>query len=234
MKRRRTHAAFARALVSCLLCCVWLVAARPAMAGQPYETDDPEPVACHHLEVDLQYSRQGPNPTTAPSIEVDYGPTQNIELSVAAQPGETDVGSAIRFVTESKNSPQIGFLPEIDFKRDGSTESFLPVWIQKSVGRFTIYGGSGVSHSYVSSGVTLQYRANETSSYGAEFFTNNPRVAGGQAMPRFNLGYTGQLDEAHAIMLSAGRNFGPGVHYTFYVGYQMILAPKGHASNCGQ
>jgi len=220
--------------MTCVLGLVWVLAGKPAIAGQPYETDDPEPVACHHVEVDLQYSRQGPNPSTVPSVEIDYGSTQNIELSVATQPGETGVGSAIRFVTETKSRPQIGFLPEIVFKRDGSSESFLPIWIQKSVGKFTIYGGSGVSPTYVSSGVTVQYHAHHNSSYSAEFFTDNPRTPANQAMPRFNIGYTGQIDEAHAIMLSAGRNFGPDARYRFYVGYQVIFAPKGHASNCGE
>jgi hypothetical protein len=223
----------ARALVASLVSLACLVDASRAFAGQPYETDDPEPVACHHVEVDVQYSRQGPNPTTVPSVEIDYGPTKNVELSVAAQPGETEVGSAIRFVSETENSPQIGLLPSIVFKSDGSSESFLPLWIQKTVGKWTVYGGTGVSQSYVSSGITTQYALSNRSSFGAEFFTDNPRMPGEKSQPRFNLGYNGQLDEGHAVMLSAGRNFGPGSHYTFYVGYQVIFAPRGHTSNCG-
>jgi hypothetical protein len=222
----------ARALIACLLCFAYVVTADPAIAGQPYETDDPEPVACHHVEVDLQYSRQGPNPSTAPSVEIDYGPIQNVELSVAAQRGETELGAAIRFVPETKSSPQIGFLPDVVLKSDGSSETFLPIWIQKTTGKWTFYGGSGVSQGYVSSGITAQFTPSARSSFGVEFFTDNARTAAETSQPRFNLGYTDQLDEGHAIMLSAGHNFGPDSHYTFYVGYQVIFAPKGHASNC--
>ncbi len=232
MIHRGFRLAHARALIPCLLCLVCIAVAEPASAGQPYETDDPEPVACHHVEVDLQYSRQGPNPTTAPSVEIDYGPTQNIEVSVAAQRGETELGAAIRFLPETKSTPQIGFLPDIVLKSDGTSETFLPIWIQKTMGKWTLYGGSGVSQTYVSSGITAQFTPSAHSSFGAEVFTDNPRTSGEKSQPRFNLGYTGQLDKAHAIMLSAGRNFGPDARYTFYVGYQFILAPKGHASNC--
>jgi hypothetical protein len=223
----------ARALITCLFGLAYVVIAQPAIAGQPYETDDPEPVACHHVEVDLQYSRQGLNPsTTAPSVEIDYGPTQNVELSVAAQRGETELGTAIRFVPETKSFPQVGFLPDIVLKDDGSSETFLPIWVQKTIGKWTFYGGSGISQTYVSSGITAQFTPSAHSSFGAEVFTDNQRTPGQTSQPRFNLGYTGQLDEGHAIMLSAGRNFGPASHYTFYVGYQVILAPKGHAPNC--
>jgi hypothetical protein len=69
-----------------------LIALRnPASAGPPFETDDPEPVACHHVELDIAEARQGEPASTGYLWEADYGPTQDIETSIGGQPGEIDL-----------------------------------------------------------------------------------------------------------------------------------------------
>lgn len=204
----------------------------PACAGPPYETDDPEPVACHHLEVDVAEARQGIDPDTTPVYEVDYGPTQNIELSIAGQKDEVQLGSALRFVSETKTRPQAAFLPAVTFKSDGSKETLLPIWLQKTVKQWTAFGGTGVSQRSTFSGIALLRSFRSGSSVGAELFRESPRHGGVDPVLKFNLGYVAQLDETHALMFSAGRAFSGAPRFTFYVGYQLIVAPRARAANC--
>lgn len=219
--------------VAVCLAFVWASAASPAQAGPPYETDDPEPVACHHLEVDVAQARQGIDAGTSPTYEVDYGPTQNIELSVAGQRGELQLGSALRFISETKSRPQVAFLPALTFHSDGTKETLLPIWLQKTVKQWTAFGGTAVSQSSTFSGIALIRNFRSGSSLGAEFFRESPRHAAPDPVLKFNLGYTAQLDETHALMFSAGRAFGSAPRFTFYLGYQVIVAPRAHAANCG-
>src|SRR5579864_2638327 len=107
---------------------------RPAVAGPPYQTDDPEPVACHHVEVDYAYARQGVDAPRVQTAEVDYGPTQNVELSIATQGDDVELGSALRFISETKTRPQVSFLPAVTFKSSAAPETFLPIWVQKTSG----------------------------------------------------------------------------------------------------
>ena len=205
-----------------------------ALAGPPFETDDPVPVACHHIEIDIAQARQGSDTATStPTAEIDYGPTENVELSVAAQSGEVQLGTALRFVTENAKRPQIAFLPSITFKSDGTSETLLPIWVQKSWGPWTAFGGSGISQNIVFTGVALQHDLPRGSTLGVEFFHTNARSAAGEFRTNFNVGYTYQLGEQHAIMLAVGRSLvqsSAGV--SFYAGYQIIVAPHGHAGNC--
>ncbi|MBV8726622.1 MAG: hypothetical protein JO233_02460 [Candidatus Eremiobacteraeota bacterium] len=211
-----------------------LLSASDAVAGPPFETDDPVPVACHHIEIDVAQARQGSDSAQAtPTGEIDYGPTQNIELSIAGQSGELQLGSALRFVTENGSRPQVAFLPSVTFKSDGTSETFLPLWLQKSWGPWTAFGGGGISQNVVFSGVALQHDLPGGSALGVEFFRSSARSPAGESRTNFNIGYIYQAGEQHAIMLAVGRSLIQGsARLSFYAGYQVVVAPHGHAANC--
>ena len=211
-----------------------ITAPQRTLAGPPFETDDPVPVPCHHIEIDAAEARQGSDTAPAtPTIEFDYGPTQDVELSIAAQSGELQLGSALRFVTETTTRPQISFLPSITFRSDGSSETFLPLWIQKSWGPWTVFGGSGISQNTVFSGVALQHDLRGGSAIGLEVFHTSARSSLGETRTNFNLGYTGQIGEDHAILLALGRSLvRSSAGISFYAGYQLIVAPRRRAPNC--
>ncbi|MBV9278312.1 MAG: hypothetical protein JOZ97_08760, partial [Candidatus Eremiobacteraeota bacterium] len=182
--------------------CACAISAIPmsTLAGPPFETDDPVPVACHHIEIDAAEARQDSDAASAtPTLEIDYGPTQDVELSIAGQSGEVQLGAALRFVTETPARPQIAFLPSITFKSDGTSETFLPVWLQKSWGPWTAFGGGGISQNMTFSGVALQHDLSGGSTLGLEFFHAGARSSSGETRTNFNVGYTGQFGENHAL-----------------------------------
>jgi len=137
-------------------------------AGPPYITDDPEPVKYRHWEIYLAsiFTEQTDAwTTTPPHLEVNYGALPNLQLhailpmSLYAPAegassygyGDTELGAKYRFLQERKWRPQIGTFPLLELPTgsharnlgSGHVQSFLPLWMQKSIGPWTAYGGGG-------------------------------------------------------------------------------------------
>jgi len=96
---------------------------------------------------------------------VNYGPIPNLQLHVIAPLvfyvpsegpssygyGDTELGIKLRFVQEGAWLPQIGTFPLLEVPSgshdrnlgSGHLQTFLPLWLQKSVGKWTAYGGGG-------------------------------------------------------------------------------------------
>lgn len=204
----------------------------PALAGPPFETDDPEPVECHHVEIDVAQARQGEPASSGYLWEVDYGPTQNVETSIGGQPGEIELGSAIRFIPETVKTPQVGFLPAVVVKNDGKKEAFLPFWAQKTIEKWTFFGGGGVSHGTEFTGVSAMRNFQSGSSLGLELYHENQRDPTVSAAPRVGLAWVDQLGPSRALMIWGGRPLERGSNLLFYIGFQAILSPAHQASNC--
>ena len=145
-------------------------ACRPALAGPPFITDDPEPVELGHWEVygfSAGVHSQEDTSGTLPGVEVNYGAAPNLQLHVivplafdhpagsALQSGIGDIelGVKYRFITPGKDDwfPQVGSFPLIEVPTGdasrglgaGQTRVFVPVWIQKDFDKWTTYGGGG-------------------------------------------------------------------------------------------
>lgn len=139
------------------------------MAGPPYLTDDPEPVALHHWEVYLFTAGQntaGQQSGLGPAIEANYGPFQDAQLQFQIPMaytdqdrgsrmrrgfGDAEVGFKYRFLHESEDLPQMALYPQV-FAPIGSEQEglgsghwkvLLPLWLQKGFGPWTTYGGAG-------------------------------------------------------------------------------------------
>jgi hypothetical protein len=153
-----------------LLGAILVVLGIPAMvlAGPPYITDDPEPVEYRHWEIHFAsiFTKQPDAWTaTAPHLEVNYGVLPDIQLhtilpmtlyapSEGADSygyGDTELGVKYRFILEGKWRPQVGTFPLLEVPTgsharnlgSGHLQTFLPIWLQKSVGPWTAYGGGG-------------------------------------------------------------------------------------------
>lgn len=155
------------ALVIALLAII----ATSARAGPPFRTDDPEPVEYRHSEIYVVWEgtsgHVAPDADTGslPQLEFNYGILPDVQLHVIAPfaylstaggrtlrgYGDTEVGVKYRIVHEAKSLPQVGIFPLIELPTgdaarglgSGHTQVFLPVWVQKSWGDWTSYGGAG-------------------------------------------------------------------------------------------
>ncbi len=168
MGRSARHPLPGRALP---LLCLALIACgalhpAPAWAGPPFLTDDPEPVELRHWEfyAASQWSMNRHDTSgTCPHFEVNYGALPNVQLHAIVPVvldhasgakdqfgvGDIELGTKLRFVQEGKGLPQFPLitLPTGSESRrlgSGEVEVFLPIWVQKSFGDWTTYGGTGL------------------------------------------------------------------------------------------
>ena len=135
------------------------------MAGPPFLTDDPEPVEFHHFELYAYGAIDhagGSTLSAAPGAEITYGAAPNLQLSIgmplnwlhpddAYGVGDVDMALKYRFVQEKERRPQVAFFPVLELptgsrrlgQGNGAVTVRLPLWLQKSLGVWTSYGGSG-------------------------------------------------------------------------------------------
>ena len=210
--------------------------ATPAVAGPPFQTDDPEPTGYRQWEVYL-FGDYTNGPSTAagsvPALELNYGLMPNVQVSLTAPVGfarsapgseqfgygDTQFGVKVRFVQESDGSPQVAFYPSVTIPTgqgalgQGALSTYLPLWVQKSWGRWTSYGGAGYLHptgtgvrDSVFAGAVLLNRVSDGVTVGGELFTQTPQtVTSPAATSGFNVGLIAAAGANHALLFSIGR-----------------------------
>jgi hypothetical protein len=193
--------------------------ASPSIAGPPYVTDDPEPTPTGHWENYLYTESAhvaGQGVTPEAGIEFNYGAFENTQLSwsipLNPNPGPGGMGLVwaplgggvkYRFIQEDDNGwrPQVGFFPQI-FIPVGPANSgapvteLFPIWLQKSFGGWTMFGGAGYTDNpgagnkdFASYGIALQRQVVSNLALGVEIFgqgadtvTDHASVAVGMAV----------------------------------------------------
>jgi len=237
-----------------LLCCS---AARVAWAGPPFLTDDPEPVDLHHWEVyisSLQQRDPGGLTGTLPHIEMNYGGAPNLQLhmilpcsfapatgeGMALGLGDTELGVKYRFVEEAHGWPMIGVFPLLEVPTGsaarglgtGDLQVLVPVWIQRSWGPWTTYGGGGYhinpgpgNQNCWYGGWELQRDFGKHLTLGGELFRTAPTVVGGHNTLVYNLGGQVNFDDGHHLLFSAGHGMQGDTGFLGYLGYQWTFGP---------
>jgi hypothetical protein len=176
---------------------LWL---SPAMAGPPYVTDDPEPTETGHWEnyLFIEGARvEGQRFTPMSGIELNYGAYENTQLSLSVpinpNPGPGGIGVVwaplgagvkYRFIQEDENGwmPQVAFFPSVSIpvgpmNAGAPVTELLPIWMQKSFGSWTMFGGGGYTNNpgpgnrdFANYGIALQNQVTKDLSLGVEVF----------------------------------------------------------------
>jgi hypothetical protein len=230
-----------------------------AQAGPPFVTDDPEPVEYKHWEFYLasQLARDANGWSgTAPHLEVNYGAIPQVQLHIIAPMaftapndgathlgyGDTELGVKYRFVRETPRIPQIAIFPLVELPTgnsgmslgSGETQSFLPVWLQKSWGLdnrlWTTYGGGGYwinpgseNRNWTFIGWLLQRQITDNLTIGAEVYHETASKVGGEADTAMNGGGILDINETFHLLFSAGHTVqGPAIFST-YVALQLTF-----------
>jgi hypothetical protein len=223
--------------------CLLIGCAAALRGGPPFQTDDPEPVPYHQYEayvystLDRVSAGMG---TQGPAAEFNWGAVPNLQLHIGVPMGasllsgrhtfglgDIEVGAKYRFLEEKDRHPQVSFYPLLELPTGRADKSLgngqlwarLPVWIQKSFGPWTTYGGGGVvinnapgKNNFPYGGWLVQRRLDWPSkklTVGVELFAHGS--------PGLD-----HDDPAAAAMIDAGGS------YNFKMGFS-ILAAAGHS-----
>ena len=200
------------------LCPVLLAAT--ASGGPPFLTDDPEPVEFKHWEAYLFSTidvTHGQTDATGPAVEFNVGALPNLQLHLVvpmayASPedgpsayglGDTEFGVKYRFVKETDHRPMVGVFPMIEIPTGDSSRGLgngrtwwkLPLWLQKSWGPWTTYGGGGYvvnpaphQRNYPFGGWLLQHDLSERLTLAVEIFAQGRSGDDLRSFAVFNLG----------------------------------------------
>jgi hypothetical protein len=125
----------------------------------------------------------------------------------------------------------------------GYVRAYFPLWIQKSFGEWTTYGGGGywINHGdgtadrdYWFFGWLLQRQVTKQLAIGGEIFHQTSTVAFGATNPiytqpttGFNIGAIYDFDDDHHLLVSVGaglQNASTTNEFSWYVAYQITGA----------
>jgi hypothetical protein len=186
---------------------------------------------------------------TGPHFELNYGLAPNVMVHVITalsfdKPrgraasyglGDMEVGAIFRFVDETDGRPQVGTFPHLEIPTgnarrglgSGQAQVFIPLWVKKTLGSWTTFGGGGYwfnpgpdRRDFWYAGWVIQRDFPGGSSIGAEIFHTTPGETGERGETGFNMGAIIALGKKHALLLSAGRDLrGPGTFFMYLAFY---------------
>ncbi|MGA2605005.1 MAG: hypothetical protein ABSG14_12325 [Verrucomicrobiia bacterium] len=224
--------------------------------GPPFVTDDPEPVDYQHWEFYIASQDSeitGDWSGTGPHFELNYGVISNVQLHLIAPLaydvppagsahygyGDTELGVKFRFIQETDRMPQVGVFPLLEVPTGsakdnlgtGHLQGFVPVWLQKSWGSWTAYGGGGYGinsfdghRNWEFVGGVLQEQVLTNVLIGAEVYHQTDlEVDFPNVGTAFNVGTVIDLSKQHHLLFSAGRSIDGPTQFQCYIAYQFTF-----------
>lgn len=234
--------------------------ASSAWAGPPFVSDGADTPDAKHFEVNIgaQYTRfEGGSAGTVPSVEVNYGVTERLQVAILTPMsmshidgqgtnvgfGDIEFGVKYRFVDADDWGwrPGIAFAPSLIMPSgsaerglgSGQMQGFLPIWLSKEFGRWTVFGGGGYNINpgvdrlnWWFTGIGATRELTPTWTVGAEIFHTTPTDRGAKDNTAFNIGVIYNISDVHHVMASVGRNIvnaRENNEFSTFIGYQIVF-----------
>jgi hypothetical protein len=221
-------------------------------AGPPFFTDDPVPVEYHHWEINFasQYSRTADGRSAAlPLVDANYGARPDLHLHLLVSGvyndsesgpafygiGDIETGFKYRFIHESDTIPQVAMYPAVDWPTgdenrglgSGRTQVFLPLWLQKSWGPWSTFGGGGYwlrpgrdRKNWAYAGWAVQRDLSKKLTLGAEIFHRTPDAIDTTNATGFTVGAQLNLNDHYRLLIASGEDISGPDHFTQYLALQ--------------
>ncbi|WP_341315460.1 transporter [Paraburkholderia sp. IMGN_8] len=237
-----------------------LLASHSAFATLPFVTDDAEPIERGHFEINTGATgtvRQGEYSGALPAVEINYGATDNLEASLNLGMsfmhasgekfhygfGDMELSVKYRFITEDDKGirPQVAFSPGAIIPTgndrlglgDGHSRVLLPLWVQKTIGNWTTFGGGGYvvnrhanEKGYWIAGWAAVRKINEQLELGGELFYTGAATVADPSSLAFNLGGQYSFTDHDRLLFSVGcglTHVKQTNQFSYYLGYQRDL-----------
>ncbi|MCW8386500.1 transporter [Fluoribacter dumoffii] len=222
-------------------------------AGAPFISDDPLPLKYKQWEVIIFSGLDKNNDLFlepylfAPALEINYGPSEDLLLHalvpyawalpspapLASGLGDIELGAKYRFLRETSKLPQIAFAPLLEVPTGSVNKNLgngipwgkLPIWAQKSWGKWTTYGGGGYvintapgMLNYFYSGWLLQKQLKDQLILGGEVFYQTAITAEGNYSVLLNAGGVYSFNKNFSLLFSARHSIFGQNHLIAYLG----------------
>jgi hypothetical protein len=219
-------------------------------AGPPFLTDDPEPVPFKHYEAYLFTTIDNAKKYTSgvgPAWEFNVGAYHNLQLHLvvplayttprdaasAFGMGDMEFGIKYRFLKETDYRPMAGIFPMLEIPTGDANVGLgngwawwkVPLWLQKSWGPWTTYGGGGIAinpapgqYNYYFGGWQVQRQIGERLILGGEIFAQGKSADDSRSFMVFNLGGFFNITPNFQLLFTGGHTLAGGNHTIGYLG----------------
>jgi hypothetical protein len=200
-----------------LRACVAVLAARAALAGPPYFTDDPVPTDAGHYEVYVfgDGLRNAGGTSADAGIDFNYGAAHDLQLTAVLpvsreQPrggtatrgiGNPELAAKYRFLHQSDTGWDVAVFPRVVLASASSAVGTahasyqLPLWVERDSGAWSTFGGGGCalnhggdSRNFCFAGWAVARQLNARTQVGAELFHQSADSSGSRATTFAGLG----------------------------------------------
>ena len=208
-----------------------------AVAGPPYQTDDPEPTEVGHFEIYSFAAIEGASGdrSAAAGFDLNYGPVEDLQLTATLPLGfyrakgsghwsggisDLQVGAKYRFFKNAKRGQSLAVFPRIILptarkgSSTGRTRLLLPVWGQQDFGKWSVFGGGGYelnpgegNRNFWQGGVAVTRDIGKGVSLGGEITREGPDADDAGTVTSLGLGSIVHIHGPYSLLLSAGPSF---------------------------
>jgi hypothetical protein len=229
--RRRRMPAVGKLMAAATLA----LAGSGAVAGPPYNTDDPATTDTGHWEIYAFAAGTGSNGSFDGNagLDLSYGIAPDVQLTTTlpidfarnaggthAGAGDVEIGVKYRFFHREEAGIAVAVFPRVFVptasRRFGSgrVAVLLPVWAQKDFGPWSLFGGGGYTinpgrgnRNFWQTGLALTRTLTPRLSLGAEITHQDADVIGGRAKTALGFGGIYRLGGPFSILVSGGPLF---------------------------
>lgn len=219
-----------------------------ATAGPPFLTDDPEPTETGHWEIYgpfVDVEGRGGEFSGATGVELNYGAAKDLQITVGLPlaysrsdlgwrwgAADLELSAKYRLYHDEAHGVQIAVFPGITLPTAsngvgaGRVTALLPVWAQKDIGSWSVFGGGGYSinpgegnRNYWTGGLAVTRQFGDRVMLGAEVRRSGANTFDGAGSTSLGLGGIWQLEKPFRLLASGGPTFEDGVPGAGYHGY---------------
>lgn len=217
-------------------CAVALCAPETASAGPPFLTDDPEPTETGHWEIYaplMEASGRGKEFAGSAGAELNYGAAPDLQLTVGLSAayshdrggwrwgaGDIELSAKYRFYHDEAHGLSVAAFPGITLPTGshgmsaGKVTALLPIWAQKDVGPWSVFGGGGYAinpgagnRNYWTGGVALTRSFGDALLIGVEADRQGADTVGGRGSMQLGCGAIVRVNKTLRLLASGGPDF---------------------------
>jgi hypothetical protein len=213
-----------------------LVLPGSAWAGPPFLTDDPEPTDTGHWEIYaplVEMEGRGADFEGSTGAELNYGAAPDLQVSASLPvafahdargwrwgAGDLELSAKYRFFHDEAAGLSIAVFPGMTLPTAsnglgaGRVTAFLPIWVQKDAGHWSVFGGGGYAinpgagkRDYWTGGVAVTREIGERLLLGVEADRQGPDTVGGSGSTSLGIGAIYRLKPPVRLLASGGPTF---------------------------